>query len=143
MYVKQISVYLENTKGQLAEITRIIASHGIDIRALSLADTTSFGILRLILNKPYEAQSVLANAGYTVALTPVIAIGVPDTPGSLSKAVELLSDNDISIEYMYAFMSNKKDQAMSILRVDDGDKAVEVFRRANISFYGESDIEEI
>lgn len=141
MYIKQISVYLENSKGQLAEITRIIAQNGIDIRALSLADTKSFGILRLILNKPYEAQVALANEGYTVALTPVIAIGVDDTPGSLSKAIRLLSDNDISIEYMYAFVAKKLGRAMSILRVDDGDKSVAILKEAGIDFFGDSDLD--
>ena len=143
MYIKQISVYLENAKGQLAEITKVIADKGIDIRALSLADTTSFGILRLILNKPYEAQETLANLGYMVAITPVIAIGVADEPGSLSKAIKLLSDNDISIEYMYAFVAKKKDRAMSILRVDDGDKAVAILEKEGIAFFGDADIDSI
>ncbi|MCL1831128.1 MAG: acetolactate synthase [Oscillospiraceae bacterium] len=143
MYIKQLSVYLENTKGQLAEIMKIIADQAIDIRALSLADTTSFGILRLILDKPNEAKTALAAAGYPVAVTPVIAIGVADTPGSLSKAIEILSNNDISIEYMYAFVAKQTNQAVSILRVDDGDKAVDVLQNACISFFGEVDMDNI
>ena len=143
MYIKQISIYVENTQGRLAEITEIIAAQGIDIRALSLADTTNFGILRLIVNKPYDAQKALTDAGYTVALTPVIAIGVPDTPGSLSKAIKLLSDNNINIEYMYAFVAKKQSQAMSIIRVDDGDRALEVLKKSNISFFVDKDIDDI
>lgn len=140
MYIKQISVYIENTKGQLAAITKIIADRGIDIRALSLADTTSFGILRLILDKPYEAKDALTEAGHSVVITPVIAVGVDDEPGALSKVIELLSANDISIEYMYAFTAKKHNQALSIIRVDEGDKAVAVLENEGISFYGDADI---
>ena len=137
MYTKQISVYIENSRGQLAEITKIIATRNIDIRALSLADTTSFGILRLIVDDPIEAQLALSNAGYTVAVTPVIAISIPDTPGALSEVVELLSKNDISIEYMYAFTARNEGFAMSIIRVDDSSKAIKVLSEANVSFYNE------
>ena len=140
MYIKQISVFIENKQGRLAEISEVLAGKEIDIRALSLADTTNFGILRLIVDKPYEAEEALKKAGYTVSLTAVIAIGINDTPGGLSAALRVLSDNDISIEYLYAFISKREGQASVILRVDDGDRAVEVLTSNGIRFLSDKDI---
>jgi len=142
MYIKQISIFIENLQGRLADILEDIAKSGIDIRALSLADTTNFGILRLIVDKPHEAEKVLRQAGYTVSLTAVIAIEIDDTPGSLAKALRVLSDNNISIEYLYAFISKKKGCASVILRVDDGDKAVGVLDGNGAVFLSDRDIEE-
>ncbi len=140
MYIKQISVFIENQQGRLADIAEVIAEKGIDIRALSLADTTNFGILRLIVNKPYEAEEALKKAGYTVSLTAVIAIGIDDQPGGLAKALRVLSDHDISIEYLYAFISKKEGRASVILRVDDGDRAVEILTGNGIQFLSDQDI---
>jgi len=140
MYIKQISVFIENLQGRLADISEVIANSGIDIRALSLADTTNFGILRLIVDKPYEAEKALKKAGYTVSLTAVIAIGISDTPGGLAGALRVLSDNSISIEYLYAFISKKEGRASVILRVDDGDRAVEVLTSNGIEFLSDADI---
>ncbi len=124
MYIKQLSVFVENKSGRLAEITSIIANAGIDIRALSIADTTDFGILRLVVNKPDEAQKVLKEAGLTVSLTNVIAVGIPDRPGGFAETMTAIADKDVGVEYMYAFISRDSDRAYLIMRVLDNEKAI-------------------
>ncbi|MEN6315206.1 MAG: ACT domain-containing protein [Clostridiaceae bacterium] len=133
MVVKQISIFLENKSGRLAEVTKILGEKNIDISALSIADTTHFGILRLIVNKPETAEEVLKENGFTVSITSVIAIGVQDKPGGLAKALEVLDGKNIGIEYMYAFVSKKEDEALVILRVEDPDRAVEALKCSGIS----------
>ena len=133
MTVNQLSVFVENKQGRLSEITSILQQNQVDIRALSIADTTHFGILRLIVDKPAQAETALKEAGFTVSLTPVIAIGVADRPGGLAEALALLRDGGISVEYMYAFVSRKKDSAFVILRVDDNGKAVELMKNGGFS----------
>lgn len=126
MLVKQISVFLENKSGRLAEVTRILGNHGIDISALSIADTTDFGILRLIVNKPEKAEEILKENGFTVSCTSVIAIAVADEPGGLAVALEILAGESISIEYLYAFVGKAENEALVLLRVEEPDKAVQV-----------------
>ncbi len=126
MLIKQLSIFVENKPGRLADITEVIAKAGIDIRAISVADTTDFGILRLIVNKPDEACAALKAAGLTVTLTSVIAVGIDDEPGKFSVALRLLADANIVVEYMYAFLSRDRGKAYVILRVDNEEKAVEV-----------------
>lgn len=132
MLVKQISVFLENKSGRLAEVTKILGSKGIDISALSIADTTDFGILRLIVNDPEKAEKVLKEAGFTVSCTSVIAIAVADEPGGLAAALQVLEKEEIGIEYMYAFVGKTSNEALVILRVEEPDKAVEVLTKNNI-----------
>lgn len=124
MLVKQISVFLENKSGRLAEVTKTLASNSIDISALSIADTTDFGILRLIVNKPEDAEEILNKNGFTVSCTNVIAIAVPDVPGGLAKALEVLDSEAIGIEYMYAFVGKATDEALVILRVENPERAI-------------------
>ena len=124
MYIKQLSVFVENKSGRLAEITTIIANAGIDIRALSIADTTDFGILRLVVDKPYEAEKTLKEAGLTVSLTDVIAVGIPDRPGGFAETIASVADKDVGVEYMYAFISRDHDRAYLIMRVADNEKAI-------------------
>lgn len=133
MQIKQLSVFVENTKGRLSQITKTLADNGIDIRALSLADTTDFGILRVIVNDPEKAVLVLKEANLTVTLSNVIAIGVDDIPGGFAKAVQVLADKDISIEYSYAFVSRSDNLAYVILRVEDNDAAVKVLSENGVS----------
>ncbi len=132
MLIKQLSVFLENKSGRLAEITAIIADAGIDIRALSIADTTNFGILRLIVDKPDEAEQALKKAGLTVSLTKVIAIGIPDTPGGFASAMKCLSQAGIGIEYMYAFISRSEGRACVILRAENNESALATLEENNI-----------
>jgi hypothetical protein len=124
MYIKQLSVFVENKDGRLAEITTIIAKAGIDIRALSIADTTDFGILRLVVDKPYEAEKILKNAGLTVSLTDVIAIGIPDRPGGFAETITAVANQAVAVEYMYAFISREQDRAYLIMRVADNETAI-------------------
>lgn len=124
MYIKQLSVFVENKDGRLAEITTIIAKAGIDIRALSIADTTDFGILRLVVDKPFEAEKALKDAGLTVSLTDVIAIGIPDRPGGFAETITAVADKEVAVEYMYAFISREHDRAYLIMRVADNEKAL-------------------
>ncbi len=132
MIIKQLSIFVENKEGRLSEITQTLADNGVDIRALSIADTTDYGILRLIVNDPDKALKALKGEGMTVSLTDVIAIAVPDTPGGLNKAVKVLSGENISIEYMYAFLNPRKDTAFVILRVENNEKAIEALTRGDI-----------
>ena len=108
MLVKQISVFLENKSGRLAEVTRTLASNNIDISALSIADTTDFGILRLIVNDPETAESVLNQNGFTVSCTSVIAVSVADKPGGLAVALDILDSEGFGIEYLYALCRQGK-----------------------------------
>jgi hypothetical protein len=133
MFVKQISIFLENKSGRLAEVTRILGDNDINISALSIADTTDFGILRLIVNNPEKALDVLKNSGFTVSATSVIAVGVRDKPGGLAKALDILGHKNIGIEYMYAFVSKRRDEALVILKVDNQAGAVECLKAGNIS----------
>ncbi len=132
MLIKQLSIFVENKSGRLAEITDIIAQAGIDIRALSIADTTNFGILRLIVDKPDEAEQALKAAGLTVSLTNVIAIGIPDKPGGFASAMKCLAKAGIGIEYMYAFISRDEERAYVILRVADNHRAITTLQQNNV-----------
>lgn len=127
MTINQLSVFIENKRGRLAEITKILKESGVDIRALSIADTKEFGILRLIVNDAQKAADVLKSEGFTVSLTKVVAIGIDDRPGGLAAAMEVLRDNAISVEYMYAFISRSEDTAYVILRVANNEEAVRIF----------------
>lgn len=140
MHIKQLSVFVENAKGRLAQITKILADNNIDIRALSLADTADFGILRLIVADPEKAIAILKASGLTVTLNDVIAVGVSDTPGGFAKAVQILADNDISVEYSYAFISRHDGLAYVILRVEDNELAVKVLSDDGISVLDHDDI---
>lgn len=128
MQIQQLSVFVENKPGRLAEITEVLALAGIDIRAISVADTSDFGILRVIVDKPEEAVKALKDHGMTVSLTNVIAVGIDDKPGAFSKAVRLLADKGFDMEYMYAFISRDKGKAFVIIRANNGQKAAETLR---------------
>ena len=133
MKIQQLSIFVENKSGRLAEITEALAQSAIDIRAMSVADTSDFGILRLIVDKPEEAVVAFREAGMTVSLTSVIAIGVHDKPGEFAKAVRLLADNDIDVEYIYAFISREKGKAFVILRVNDEDRAIDLLSKSGFT----------
>lgn len=124
MKVEQISIFIENKSGRLAEITRILGDAGINIRALSLADTSDFGILRLIVDNVETAKTVLKEKGFTVSKTEVVAVEVPDRPGGLSSLLQTLDANQINVEYMYAFVERCGGNAVIIFRFDETDKAI-------------------
>ncbi|HEY3423743.1 MAG TPA: ACT domain-containing protein [Negativicutes bacterium] len=128
MKVEQISIFIENKSGRLAEITRILGEAAINIRALSLADTSDFGILRLIVNNVEKAKLVLKEKGFTVSKTEVIAVEVPDRPGGLAAILQALDSDQINVEYMYAFVERCGGNAVIIFRFDETDKAISTLR---------------
>lgn len=140
MSVKQISIFIENKKGSLAEVTKFISDKKINLRALSIADTQDFGILRIITDNPDNARELLKNEGYTVTATSVLAVALDDAPGSMAAILSVLSDADISVEYTYAFMSNIQGKAYMIFRVDNNEKATEVLVDAGIAVINQDDI---
>lgn len=143
MAVKQISVFVENKPGRLAEITAILRENNIDIRALTLADTTKFGILRLIVNDPEKTQKVLRDAGMTVSLTSVIVIAIEDKPGGLCGALDILSENGIAVEYMYAFISRDDTCASVIFRVAAEELASKLLTENGFRLLEQEDIYEL
>ena len=125
MSIKQISVFVENRPGALYGLTGVLAQNQIDMRALSLAETKDFGIVRLIVNDLYKATTLLKDAGYVHSLTPVVGVAIPDVPGGLNRVLQVLTDAKVNVEYMYAFLGGKDvDHAYMIFRVAD-DKAAE------------------
>jgi hypothetical protein len=133
MKVEQISIFIENKSGRLAEITRILGEADINIRALSLADTSDFGILRLIVNDGQKAGCILKEKGFTVNMTEVVAVEVPDRPGGLSAILQTLDREAINVEYMYAFVERCAGNAVIIFRFDETDKAIAVLKSQNFN----------
>jgi hypothetical protein len=126
MHVEQISIFIENKSGRLAEVARLLGEAGVNIRALSLADTSDFGILRLLVNDRDKAKQVLKENGFTVSKTEVVAIEVPDRPGGLSEILQTLDNESINVEYMYAFVERCGENAVIIFRFDETEKAIKV-----------------
>ncbi len=141
--IKQLSIFLENRKGRLREVTQVLAEANVNIRALALAESAEFGILRLVVDNPEKARSVLSSSGFTVKEQEVFAVEVPDKPGGFYQVVKLLADADINIDYTYAFVGGK-DKAILIFKVPDDllDKALEVISQGGLKlveplfFYG-------
>jgi hypothetical protein len=124
MHVEQISIFIENKFGRLAEVTRILGDAGINIRTLSLADTSDFGILRLIVNDTEKAKAVLKERGFTVNKTEVVAVEIPDRAGGLADILQALDSDGINVEYMYAFVERCGENAVIIFRFDETQKAI-------------------
>jgi len=133
MRVKQISLFLENKSGRLAEVTRLLGQKDINIRALSIADTTDFGILRLIVSHPEKAFEALKDEGFTVSMTDVIAVEVDDKPGGLGAVLQVLQDAGINIEYLYAFLEKSSNDALVVFRVEQVDDAIKVLQTNGIN----------
>ena len=140
MFVKQISVFLENKPGNLAQVTKILEENNIDISAVSIADTTEFGILRMIVDKPEKAESVIKSAKFPVSTTEVLAVEVSDKPGGLNNALQVLKEAGISIEYIYSFIKRNDDKALILFRVEQSVKAVKVLQSAGIRLYTNDEI---
>lgn len=133
MKIKQISIFLENKKGRLYEALKALAESGINIRALSIADTSEFGILRLIVSDPEKAKDVLERNDFTVKITNVIAIAVPDKPGGLAEALKFIYDADINVEYIYAFVEKSGEKAVVVLRTENLDKTISLLQSKGIT----------
>jgi hypothetical protein len=132
MRVEQISVFLENRTGRLAEVASILSQAGINIRALTVADTSDFGLLRMIVNDTEKARRVLKENGFTLGKHDVVAVEVADQPGGLYHILDLLSRAGVNVEYMYAFVRNSGDNAIMIFRFDDTDKAIQALTDNNV-----------
>ena len=132
MIIDQLSVFVENKPGALTEITEMLAEAEIDLEAFTIADTSEFGVLRLIVDAPKKALSVLKMNGFIASLTPVVAVCIEDEPGSLAKILKTLSNEGISIEYMYAFVSREEGSAYVIFRVEDNDKAIHILNNSGL-----------
>ena len=133
MSVKQISIFVENRPGAMHEMTNVLAENKIDMRALSLAETEGFGIVRIIVDDAYEATTVLKEAGYINKLTPVVVVAIPDETGGLNKVLSLFTENEINVDYMYAILGGKEiNEAYMIFKIDDPKKAESVLRAKGI-----------
>ncbi len=121
--IKQISVFVENKKGRLYSLTKALAEAGIDIKALSIADTAKFGILRMIVEDPDKALKIVKEANFTASETEVVGVEVEDRPGGLSEALCIFKDNDIAVEYIYSFLEASAGHAMIVFKADDAAKA--------------------
>lgn len=132
MKVSQLSVFIENKSGRLADVTRALEQGGINIRALSIADTIDYGLLRLIVNDPVAAKTALVGAGFTVTLTEVLAIEIPDKPGGLAGIIDIFADSGVNIEYMYAFVGTSGENAIVIFRIERIDEAIPVLQSKGV-----------
>lgn len=132
MFIKQVSVFVENESGNMADVLSILGKNKIDISALSIADKTDFGILRLIVSDPEKAVSILKAEGMIVKLTDVLAVGIEDKSGSLAKVLDILKDASIAIEYLYAFIGKSNYGALVIIRADKPEQALTVLKNNNI-----------
>jgi len=140
MFVEQISIFVENTEGRLAEVTAILRDANVNIRALSLADTTDFGVLRLIVNDNDKAEQALKKEGFTVGRTKVMAVEIDDKPGGLNKVLDPLCENEVNVEYMYAFANPQCKNAIMMFRFNDYDKALKILGQKNIKVFTKQEI---
>ena len=140
MHIHQISVFLENRTGQLAEITRLLADAGIDLRALSIAETSDYGLARMIVDDSYKASSILLQHGDILSMTPVWAVEVPDQPGGLSSLLNALAEANVNIEYMYSLFTHRDGCAYMVMRISDeprflstlGDRKIRIVSNAEL-----------
>ena len=140
MLIKQLSVFIENKPGRLAAIIDDLGKNNIDISALSLADTSEYGILRLIVSNPEEAAEILKQSGIVVKLTKVLALAMDDTPGGLSRILSVLVQNSINVDYMYAFVGKVTSKALMIVKVSDAELAEKALSELDISSVNPKDI---
>jgi len=143
MKATQLSVFLENKQGRLADVTKALTDNGINIRALFIADTSDFGILRMIVDKPRKAIDILKSNAFTVKENEVLAVEVADTPGSLAQVLETLDKNSLNVEYLYCFVDKKRNAAVDIMRIQDIGKAMEALENAGIKLLSAAELHEI
>ncbi|MEJ6952394.1 acetolactate synthase [Natronospora cellulosivora (SeqCode)] len=138
MIIKQLSVFLENKSGRLTELTDILGNADVNLSALSIADTSEFGIIRMVVSDPEKGLQVLKDNKFSVSLTDVICLSTPNQPGSLARALELFSANDISVEYMYAFSMDEK--ALVVIRTEENEKAVNILKDNEVEMLNASEL---
>lgn len=140
MFVKQISVFLENTKGSLSRLTRLLSKGGIDLIALSIADTENYGIMRCIVSDTEKGIKIMREAGYVARLTDVLAVSVPDQPGGLAGVLALLNAADVSVEYLYSFVRNSGTNALVIFRLNDNERGMRVLEEGDITLLSQEEV---
>ena len=140
MAIKQLTVFVENRQGTVVSITETLSKHNINLRALSIAETQDFGILRLIVNDEATAEKILKEEGYLIKITEVVGVKIGDEPGKLSEALKVLDKNKINMEYLYAFMARTEKHAYVVLRVDDNSVAEEALTSAGFKLVCNADI---
>ncbi len=140
MTIPQISVFLENKAGQLADITGILSQNQVNMRAINIAETTDYGVLRLIVDDAAKASSILLEKGFILTMTPVVGVAVPDTPGGLSRVLSVISGAEIDVEYMYSVFGQKDGQACMIFRVADSDGLTAVLEQNGIGTIAGEDL---
>ena len=143
MAIKQLTVFVQNQKGTVADVTDILSQHGINLRALSIAETQDFGILRLIVNDETAAEAVLGETGYLFKVIDVIGVKIGDEPGKLSEALRVLDRANINVEYLYAFMARTQKHAYVVLRVEENEEAEAVLTRAGFTLVAEADVKKL
>ncbi len=140
MAIKQLTVFVENRQGTMVSITDTLSKHNINLRALSIAETEDFGILRLIVNDEETAERVLREEGYLIKITDIVGVKIGDAPGKLSAALKVLDDNKINIEYLYAFMARTEKHAYVVIRVEDNDAAEAALTEAGFHLVTDADV---
>ncbi|MBQ1251306.1 MAG: ACT domain-containing protein [Firmicutes bacterium] len=143
MTIQQISIFLPNKPGSFRDIAKVLSENDINMRAMSVAETSDFGILRIIVDDNDKACDVLKNAGYIFKETPVIAVEVVDKPGALVQILDVLNDKEISLEYMYAFLSRKTDSAYMVIRVDEPNTAADYLKEVGVNVITKADIDKL
>jgi len=132
MILEQVSVFVENKPGAMSEITTSLADACIDLKAFTVADKSEFGVLRFLADEPQKALDLLKSNGWVASITPVVAVKMADKPGSLAKVLKLYADNDVQVEYLYAFVAQEEARAYVVLRVEDPEGAVKLFEESGI-----------
>lgn len=140
MYINQISVFIENKPGNLAKFTNFIAENQIDMRAFEIADSSDFGIIRIIVDKPLDTLTLLKDNNWICNLTQVIGVKIPDKPGAMAKAMNILAEAGVSVEYVYTFLARGTDDALMIFRVKENDKVAAVLKKNNIKIVSQEDL---
>ena len=143
MAIKQLTVFVENKQGALVSITETLSKHNINLRALSIAETEDFGILRLIVNDEATAEKILAKEDYLIKITDVVGVKIGDQPGKLSAALKVLDDNKINVEYLYAFMVRTEKHAYVVIRVEDNDAAEAALLNEGFKLVTEADVDKL
>lgn len=143
MALKQLTVFVENKQGTVVTVTEVLAKNNINIRALSIAETEGFGILRLIVDNETIAEKVLGEEGYLIKITDVVGVKIGDAPGKLSAALKVLNEADINMEYLYAFMARTERHAYVVLRVEDNAQAEAVLEKAGFHLITDADVNKL
>ena len=140
MAINQISIFLENRAGQLAEVTRVLGDNGIDMRAISIAETADYGVLRIIVDDADKATAILLANGFILSMTPVTVVAVPDQAGGLAPVLEALAEGNMDIEYMYSLFTHKEGKAYMVFRIADEEKFVNLLKAHNVALANKEEL---